>query len=141
MLGGPTACCLRRSYRALRRALQVLSVCRVRKYPCFHKSDSLFADILSLANGVSCVCAKKAFLLRTKGWLCAMTTIIFHAQAMLSPEMQREMDEFKREEREAKAESKAEKARVKEEKSPKPTKKATTVKREAATRVRGRARS
>ncbi|CAM9499235.1 unnamed protein product, partial [Hapterophycus canaliculatus] len=42
-------------------------------------------------------------------------------KALLSPSMQKEMDEFKREEREAKAELKAEKARVKEEKPPRST--------------------
>ena len=43
-------------------------------------------------------------------------------QAMLSPEIQLEMDEFRREEREAKAETKAEKARTKAYKSSKSAK-------------------
>eukprot|EP00903_Cladosiphon_okamuranus_P011070 g10450.t2 len=45
-------------------------------------------------------------------------------KAMLSLEMQKEMDEFKRQERDAKAESKAEKARAKEERSSTSTKSA-----------------
>lgn len=63
----------------------------------------------------------------------------FDVQAMLSPEMQKEMDEFKRQERDAKAESKAEKTRGKKEKSSKSTQKAKQVKRGDATRSRGRA--
>lgn len=61
------------------------------------------------------------------------------AQAMLSPEMQKEMDEFKRQERDAKAESKAQKAQAKEEKSSKSTQSANQVKPGAAARQRGRA--
>eukprot|EP00752_Nemacystus_decipiens_P009391 g8394.t1 len=60
-------------------------------------------------------------------------------KAMLSPEMQEEMDEFKRQERDAKAESKAEKARVKEEKSSKSAKRAKQDQRGAPGRLRGRA--
>lgn len=59
-------------------------------------------------------------------------------KAMLSPEMQKEMDEFKRQERDAKAETKAEKARVKEEKSSKSAQSAKQVKRGEARRSRGR---
>ncbi|CAN0455077.1 unnamed protein product, partial [Ectocarpus sp. 12 AP-2014] len=60
-------------------------------------------------------------------------------KAKLSPEMQRQMDEFKREEREAKAESKAEKARLKEDMSSKSTSKANAKqsKRGVAMRKRG----
>lgn len=57
-------------------------------------------------------------------------------QAMLSPEIQLEMDEFRREEREAKAEAKAEKTRAKDEKSSNPTPKAKKGQQSAAVRPR-----
>lgn len=65
--------------------------------------------------------------------------VVFDVQAMLSPEMQKEMDEFKRQERDANAESKAEKARVKEKESSKPTQSAKQVHRGAPGRPQGRA--
>ncbi len=128
MRGGPTACCLRRSFRALRREHSTL---------LFDEGKSARAELEPL---LLLLLERRCSPSPREIYHVLQYSCLFHAQAMLSPEMQQEMDDFKREEREAKAESKAEKARVKEEKSSQSTETSKTFKR-AAGRVRRGSRS